>query len=156
MWILKTKWEQQLLYWIFYISMCSWLAYLLRNIELTSSCLMVGFFELAAIRRGRRKHVTRVDNCWLYSSSHSTILLGQKSFSVRHTDQNLPKLMGKYVMKKVKKKKNQQTCHNYTCSCYFYPTWWTYEMFFLSKTKMIINIIHTYVTNMKTAIMWIC
>ena len=48
--------------------------YLLRNIEFTSSCLMVGFFELAAMRRGRRKQVTKVDNCWLYSSSHSTIL----------------------------------------------------------------------------------
>ena len=48
--------------------------YLFKNIELTSSWEIGGFLDDAAIRRGRKKHVTRVDNWRLYSSSHSTIL----------------------------------------------------------------------------------
>lgn len=47
--------------------------HLLRNIELTSSWVMGGFFELAAMRSGRRNTETRVDSCFTYSSSHSTM-----------------------------------------------------------------------------------
>ena len=36
---------------------------LLRNMELTSSCVTGGFFELAAILSGLRKQVTNVDSC---------------------------------------------------------------------------------------------
>ena len=41
--------------------------------ELTSSWVIGGFLELAAIRSGRRNTVTRVDSCLTYSSSHSTM-----------------------------------------------------------------------------------
>lgn len=47
--------------------------YLFRKIELTSSWVIGGFFELAAIRRGRRNTVTRALSCLTYSSSHSTM-----------------------------------------------------------------------------------
>ena len=46
---------------------------LLRNMELTSSCVTGGFLELAAMRSGRRKQVTKQDSWRLYSSSHSTM-----------------------------------------------------------------------------------
>ena len=35
--------------------------HLFRKIELTSSWVTIGFLELAAILRGLRKHVTRID-----------------------------------------------------------------------------------------------
>lgn len=37
--------------------------YLLRKMEFTSSWLMTGFFELAAMRSGRRKQVISVCSC---------------------------------------------------------------------------------------------
>lgn len=49
-------------------------SYLFKKIELTSSWVIGGFLEDAAILSGRRKQVTRVESCRLYSSSHSTIL----------------------------------------------------------------------------------
>lgn len=41
---------------------------------LTSSWLMGGFLELAAMRSGRRKQLTRMDSWWTYSVSASTML----------------------------------------------------------------------------------
>ncbi len=52
---------------------CLKCSYLLRKTELTSSWVIGGFLELAAILRGRRKTVTRAESCLTYSSSHSTI-----------------------------------------------------------------------------------
>ena len=49
-------------------------AHLLRNMLLTSSCVMGGFLELAAIRSGRRKLLTRMWSCWTYSASASSML----------------------------------------------------------------------------------
>jgi len=46
---------------------------LFRKIELTSSCEHGGFFELAAMRKGLRKHDTSTSICSMYSSSDSTI-----------------------------------------------------------------------------------
>lgn len=46
---------------------------LLRKIEFTSSCEHGGFFELAAILNGLKKHDTRTSICSIYSSSASTI-----------------------------------------------------------------------------------
>lgn len=48
--------------------------HLLRNMLLTSSCVMGGFLELAAIRSGRRKLLTRMWSCWTYSASASSML----------------------------------------------------------------------------------
>lgn len=41
--------------------------------ELTSSCVSGGRFELAAILNGRKKHDTNTSSCSQYSSSASTI-----------------------------------------------------------------------------------
>lgn len=51
-----------------------WSTHLLRNMLLTSSCVMGGFLELAAIRSGRRKLLTRMWSCWTYSASASSML----------------------------------------------------------------------------------
>lgn len=50
------------------------LAYLFRKMLLTSSCVMGGFLELAAMRSGRRKLLTRMCSCCTYSASASSIL----------------------------------------------------------------------------------
>lgn len=49
-------------------------AHLLRKMLLTSSCVMGGFLELAAILSGRRKLLTRMWSCWTYSASASSML----------------------------------------------------------------------------------
>lgn len=49
-------------------------SHLLRKMLLTSSCVMGGFLELAAMRRGRRKLLTRMWSCWTYSASASSML----------------------------------------------------------------------------------
>ena len=49
-------------------------SHLLRKMLLTSSCVMGGFLELAAMRSGRRKLLTRMWSCWTYSASASSML----------------------------------------------------------------------------------
>lgn len=49
-------------------------SHLFRKMLLTSSWVMGGFLELAAMRRGRRKLLTRVWSCWTYSASASSML----------------------------------------------------------------------------------
>lgn len=49
-------------------------AYLFRKILLRSSCVIGGFLELAAMRSGRRKLLTRTCSCCTYSASASSML----------------------------------------------------------------------------------
>lgn len=48
--------------------------HLFRKMLLTSSWVMDGFLELAAMRSGRRKLLTRMWSCWTYSASASSML----------------------------------------------------------------------------------
>lgn len=58
---------------------------LLRKTLLTSSWLMGGFLELAAILRGLRKQLTRMQSWWTYLSSdaHSHMLFRCNRFNVK-------------------------------------------------------------------------
>lgn len=47
---------------------------LFRNMLLTSSWVIGGFLELAAMRRGLKKLLTRMWSCWTYSASESNML----------------------------------------------------------------------------------
>lgn len=54
--------------------LCAARPHLLRKMLLTSSCVIGGFLELAAMRRGRRKLLTRMCSCCTYSASASSML----------------------------------------------------------------------------------